>query len=88
VNKLETKFRTASIQEILATRSRATFSYRINFDAIGYNNLDPMREWCHENCEGLWRCETHHALYWQFEEERDAMMFTLRWSGSDGNKLK
>jgi hypothetical protein len=78
----------ASIQEILATRVRATFSHRINFDRIGYGNLDPMREWCNEKCYGLWRCETTHALYWQFEDEKDATMFMLRWGGAEGNKLK
>lgn len=78
----------ASIQEILATRVRATFSHRINFDTIGYSNFDTMREWCNEKCHGLWRCETTHALYWQFEDEKDATMFMLRWGSADGNKLK
>jgi hypothetical protein len=78
----------ASIQEILATRVRATFSHRINFDRIGYGNLDPMREWCNDQCHGLWRCETTHALYWQFADEKDATMFMLRWGGAEGNKLK
>jgi hypothetical protein len=78
----------ASIQEILATRVRATFSHRINFENIGYSNLDSMREWCNEKCHGLWRCETTHALYWQFEDEKDATMFMLRWGSADGNKLR
>jgi hypothetical protein len=47
-----------------------------------------MREWCFEKCTGLWRCEATHALYFQFEESRDATMFMLRWGGADGNKLK
>jgi hypothetical protein len=80
--------RIASVQEILATRARATFSHRINFNNVGYINLEPMNSWCNENCSGLWRCETTHALYWQFEEERDAMLFMLRWGGAEGNKLK
>jgi hypothetical protein len=80
--------RIASVQEIMATRARATFSHRINFQTIGYDNLDQMREWCHRTCQGLWRCETHHALYWQFEEEQDATMFMLRWGGAEGNKIK
>lgn len=78
----------ASLKEIMATRSRATFSHRINFDTIGYESLDPMREWCKNNCTGLWRLEHVHALYFQFEDERDAMMFMLRWGGAKGNKLK
>jgi hypothetical protein len=80
--------RIASVQEILATRARATFSHRINFDLILLDNLDLMREWCFEQCTGLWRCEATHALYFQFEESRDATMFMLRWGTAEGNKLK
>jgi len=68
----------ASVNEILATRARASFSHRINFETIGYLNVDEMKWWCEEKCEGLWRSETYHALYFQFELERDAMMFMLR----------
>jgi hypothetical protein len=77
-----------SIREVLATRVRATFSHRINFDKIGYSNLESMRHWCHKNCTGLWRYESTHALYFQFEESRDATLFMLRWGGAEGNKLK
>jgi hypothetical protein len=85
---LETKLRTVSIQEILATRARATFNYRVNFDSILRDNVEVMQQWCEKNCEGLWRCETHFALYFQFEEEKDATMFMLRWGTANGNKLK
>lgn len=78
----------AKLKQILATRSRATFSHRINFQTVGYLNIDQMKWWCEENCKGLWRCETHHALYWQFEDEKEAMMFMLRWSSADGNQIK
>lgn len=79
---------TASINEILATRARATFSHRVNFDTIGYESMDQMRSWCEENCQGLWRLQHVHALYFQFEEERDAVMFMLRWGTAEGNRLK
>ena len=82
------KMRIASVQEIMATRARATFSYRANFSTIGYDNVDRMKQWCEENCEGLWRSETHYALYFQFELEKDATMFMLRWGTAEGNKLK
>jgi hypothetical protein len=77
-----------SIREILATRSRATFSHRINFDQLALANLKIMKAWCHEKCIGLWRYESTHALYFQFEESRDATMFMLRWGSAEGNKLK
>lgn len=77
-----------SVSEILATRARATFSHRINFLSIMTGNAEKMKAWCEENCEGLWRAETYHALYFQFAEERDAMMFMLRWGTAEGNTLK
>lgn len=85
---LETNLKIPNIQQILATRSRAVFSHRVNFEKVGYSNIDAMREWCEENCKGLWRSETYHALYFQFEDERDAMMFMLRWGTADGNVVK
>ncbi len=78
----------ASVNEILATRARATFSHRINFDNIKLGNVKLMTDWCEKNCEGLWRSETYHALYFQFESERDATMFMLRWGQAEGNRLK
>jgi hypothetical protein len=78
----------ATLNNILATRARATFSHRVNFDNIGYETLPKMKEWCEENCLGLWRCEATHALYFQFENDREATMFMLRWGGAEGNKLK
>ncbi len=78
----------ASVNEILATRARATFSHRINFQTVGYETLPKMKEWCEENCEDLWRSESVHALYFQFANERDATMFMLRWGGAEGNTLK
>lgn len=78
----------ANVREIMATRARATFGYRINFDSINMDNLYKMKEWCEENCQGLWRNEQYYAIYWQFENEKDATMFMLRWGTAEGNKLK
>jgi hypothetical protein len=80
--------RIASVQEILSTRARATFGHRINFTRLGYDNLPLMKQWCEDNCQDLWRCESHHALYFQFAGERDATMFMLRWGTANGNALK
>jgi len=78
----------ATLNNILATRARATFSHRINFQEVGYETLPKMKEWCEENCTGLWRNEQVHAVYFQFEEDRDATMFMLRWGGAEGNTLR
>ena len=78
----------STLNELLATRARATFPHRINFDMIGYQTLPKMKIWCEDNCQGLWRCESFHALYFQFAEERDATMFMLRWGTATGNKLR
>ena len=80
--------KTATINEILATRAKMKFAHRVNFETIGYTNLADMEKWCEENCDGIWRVEKIHALYFQFEEDRDAMMFMLKWGGREGNKLR
>ena len=82
------KTKIATLGELLATRARAVFPYRINFDNVGYSNLEPMKQWCEKNCKSLWRCESYHALYFQFEDDYDATMFMLKWGSAEGNKLK
>lgn len=77
-----------TLNEILATRARASFRYRVDFNEIGYNNIKEMADWCGNNCKQIWRMEHHHALYFQFEDDHDATMFMLRWGGAKGNKLK
>ena len=78
----------ASLREILATRARMVFSHRINFDEVSKENLEKMKEWCEANCQGLWDCHTQYAVYFRFEEERDATMFMLRWGSAEGNRLR
>lgn len=78
----------SSMREILATRARTVFPHRINFDNISYENLEKMEQWCENNCQGLWDKHTQFALYFRFEEERDATMFMLRWGTAEGNRLK
>lgn len=85
---LDNSIKTASVNEILATRARAVFPYRINFDSIGYQQLPVMKQWCEDNCKGIWRCEHFHALYFQFEADYDATMFMLRWGSANGNQLR
>jgi hypothetical protein len=77
-----------TLSEILSTRSRAVFPYRINFETVDLDVLTKMEMWCEENCLGLWRCEKFFALYFQFENDHDATMFMLRWGTAEGNKLK
>ena len=77
-----------SLNEILASRSRATFAHRVNFSLVPLHNIDAMRSWCEDNCCDLWRCESYHALYFQFADERDAMMFMLKWATAEGNELR
>ena len=82
------KTKIASLNELLATRARAVFPYRINFNKVGYETLPLMKSWCEENCNGIWRNEQVHAIYFQFENDYDAMMFMLKWGGANGNELK
>ena len=82
------KTKISTLGEILATRARIKFPYRINFETVGYDNLDNMKSWCETNCKGLWRSEQFHALYFQFDNDYDATMFMLKWGSATGNKLR
>jgi hypothetical protein len=77
-----------TLNEILATRARAIFPYRINFQTVGYKTLPEMKQWCETNCKGIWRNEQIHAIYFQFSDDYDATMFMLRWGSANGNKLR
>lgn len=82
------KPKVTTLNEILATRSRAIFPYRINFQSVGYETLPAMKQWCEINCKGIWRSEHAHALYFQFSDDHDATMFMLKWANAGGNKIK
>ena len=73
----------ATLSELLATRARAVFPHRVNFNQITVAQVEEMAVWCINNCRGLWREEHHHALYFQFENDYDAMMFMLKFGGRD-----
>ena len=85
---LGNKLKTASLNEVMLTRAREIWSYRINFDYVSLENKKEMNHWCEQNCRGIWRSENYFALYWQFTDEQDATMFMLRWGTKEGNKLK
>jgi prolyl oligopeptidase PreP (S9A serine peptidase family) len=85
---LGNKLKTASLDEVMLTRAREIWSYRINFDYVSLENKNEMNRWCEKNCRGIWRSENYFALYWQFTDEQDATMFMLRWGSAKGNKLK
>jgi hypothetical protein len=82
------KVKVTTLNEILATRARAMFPYRINFQSVGYDTLPLMKEWCEANCKDIWRNEQVHAIYFQFADDYDATMFMLKWASAPGNKLK
>jgi hypothetical protein len=71
----------ASLNDILATRMKMSFKYRVDFSTFGYEDFHKAKEWCETNCEGIWHIESVHALYFQFDSERDVTMFMLKWSG-------
>jgi hypothetical protein len=71
----------ATLGELLATRARATFPYRVNFNNITHTQIEEMAVWCINNCKDLWREEHYHALYFQFADDRDATMFMLKFGG-------
>jgi len=79
---------TTSLEDILATRVKTQFRYRVNFVSILPENQELMKEWCRENCHDLWHSHNNYAIYFQFENEKDATMFMLRWGNAYGNRLQ
>jgi len=75
----------ATLNNILATRAKMVYPYRVNFDGITHNQIQEMSVWCINNCKDIWREVHYHALYFQFADERDAMMFMLKFGGR-GNR--
>ena len=74
-----------TLAELLASRARATYRYRVNFD--GPVDVEEISKWCEINCRGMWRKNYTYAVYYQFEDDYDATMFMLRWGGSHGTNL-
>jgi hypothetical protein len=69
-----------SLREILSTRAKMKFDRRINFENISPERYGLMKQWCDENCQGFWNSNSTYAVYFQFENDRDAMMFALKWA--------
>ena len=75
------KTKIGSLNDILSTRVKMEFPHRVNFttDDFPYDRHNEMIKWCEDNCQGIWRYETTYALYFQFDNDRDAMLFALKW---------
>ena len=71
----------ATLNEVLATRVKIEFRYRFDFAEFPYEAFHEAKRWCERNCQGIWHIESTHALYFQFDNDRDATMFMLKWSG-------
>lgn len=79
---MQAKTKIGTIDSILATRVKRYYPYRINFDSkkIDWERMDAMTAWCRITCEGRWQSHTTYAQYFQFEIERDALLFSLKFS--------
>ena len=71
--------KTADLRQILATRARAKFPYRINFTRLSNEVFSEMEDWCKSNCRGLWNSHISYAYYFQFDNDQDAVMFNLKY---------
>lgn len=72
----------ATLEQILATRVKVMWPYRINLHQASAADLDAMYEWCTAHTAGKWRVSTEFADYFQFQEDQDAVMFMLKYGGS------
>lgn len=52
---------------------------------VDYDTRKKIDDWCKANCQGSWKCTSFRKNYgpvpptWRFTEERDYLMFLLRW---------
>ena len=72
--------RIATLDEILSTRVKQSWQYRVDIDAT-QAEIDRMTAWCENNVKGTWRVSTQYIDYFQFEKDSDAMMFMLKFGG-------
>lgn len=74
-----------TLKEIMGSRVKIKFPHRFDFPSgITNRKLDAVKEWCETECKGYYNIHTAWACYVQFTEEKDALMFALRWgTGAD-----
>lgn len=69
-----------SMNEILGTRVKIKYPHRVDFNTgLTNGKIDDIKKWCDDNCKGIWNLHTAWACYIQFTDERDALLFALRW---------
>lgn len=63
------------------------FLYTMQFGKDRYHEIDKMSSWCYDNLgmrdayEGVWECyQMFGNTTFSFKHEKDAVLFTLRWS--------
>lgn len=58
---------------------KPTFDYIIDFKCVGdwYEETEAAKEWCEENCVGLWNFRTSSINGFYFELEEDAVHFKM-----------
>lgn len=61
---------------VWARRDNITFKYRMPSPGI-LNNINSAYWWC-KNHQSIGKFH-HTMLYWYFEVEEDALLFTLKW---------
>jgi len=55
--------------------------YNVSIEVTDDNFADHL-EWCLDNCSGNFRDVRMHGIRtWFFESEKDAVLFSLKWSG-------
>ena len=75
----------ATLEQLLATRAKVTWPFRINFNMPTRAEVHKMYAWCETNAVGKWNASTEFADYFQFQDERDAVMFMLKFGGTRGS---
>lgn len=68
------------LEQLMSTRARSEYRYQITIGGPkDIRHIADMDLWCSKNCKGKWKVNSVFLCYYQFEEEQDAVMFTLKW---------
>lgn len=70
-----------NLENVMATRVKTKWPYRANLNKpIANDEKTEIDHWCRNNIKNSWTVTcVADLVYYQFSEEKDAIMFTLRW---------
>ena len=70
-------------QPTLETLMESRVAYKWPYSVpVGRHDVKSLSDWCEANCQFQWRRDPWEQT-WLFQDEKDAMLFTLKWGYRD-----